>query len=166
MKNLFLFLLLPFIAKSQQSQISAKYFNKINEVGKLTTNNSIVEIKQANQVLVRVDLSNRPKILLAEFAQYKQQDGTYLTGFLFKDTSALVTQLNLLFKFDKPIIGYNTKLLDSTGGGGMTQTFLPPDKTKFQIMGNSMIGEKGLVIYFVSQERIIATIDGLEGVIK
>src|ERR1035437_1890657 len=100
---LLLTMVLPIFSKSQE--INTKYFNKIQEVGKIIATNSTIDIKQANQVLITVDLTNKPKILLTEYLQQKTPEGKYITGFVFKDTSALITQFNLLFKFDKPIIG-------------------------------------------------------------
>lgn len=158
-----LILFSPILLKAQA--VSKKYYNDINTVGKLVATKSEIHIKQANEVLLTVDISDRPKLYLHGYGQIKDSLGRFITTFFIKDTTVLLSDINLVFTFDKPVIG--GRLTTAPGRNSMSNisSFSSEDKKIVQFKGTAS-AQNGIFVQFASLTEVKATIKGIMGVAK
>jgi len=145
------------------AQHDHKFYNKIDKVGKIEATDSEINIKKADEVLIKIFISSKSKLFLDGYKQVKDSTGIYMSYFHFINNDEISCEFNLMFQFNKPVIEGELKMPKGTVDAILFAKNFNKDKSGYQYRGVSPC-EKGLLAVFKSSEPVTVSITGIEGI--
>ena len=139
------------------------YETNINKAFNVEIKDGIINIKHADSVIVKVFVTeSKYKLYVNAFNQFKDSTGNYITYIHFINPDLINYEVDLTFKFDKPIIG--STLAFKSGAGMLSSTFTPDLKVWAET--GKISSADGFFAAIKSVEKIQISITGVYGILK